>query len=234
MKTLLRGQNIEQHAVNAKPHDQVALEHFDMNIAGAVLYRLRQESVDEADDRCGVVGLEQIARLGSQFARNKIEAVFLEVDHQVVRGSRGRLIVRAVDRFVDNLDGRNHRLNRLAEEHVQIIERLVIGRIGDRDRYRRFIGQDRQQTIALGVIDRNFGDEVVFERGGIDMGLKGQAVFLRERARQALRFKRSHVDEDVGDFLSRLFALMRFFQVLRRNPRAIKQDRFEAAACSRH
>jgi hypothetical protein len=27
---------------------------------------------------------------------------------------------------------------------------------------------------------------------------------------------------------------MRFFEVLRRNPRAIEQDRFEAAACSRH
>src|SRR5712671_5066201 len=66
------------------------------------------------------------------------------------------------------------------------------------------------------------------------MRLKGEAIFLSEGARQALRLERAHIDQDVGDLLPWLLALMRFFKILRRDPRAIEQDRFEAATRRGH
>ena len=41
----------------------------------------------------------------------------------------------------------------------------------------------------------------------VDMRLKGQPVFLGDRARQALRLQRPHVDQHVGEVLARLLAL---------------------------
>ena len=52
----------------------------------------------------------------------------------------------------------------------------------------------------------------------VDMRLEGQPVFLRQRAREALRLERAHVDQHVGQLLAGFFALARLFQVLRRDP----------------
>ena len=50
------------------------------------------------------------------------------------------------------------------------------------------------------------------------MRLERQAIFLRERARQPLRFQRAHLDQHVGQFLARLFALPRLVEILLRDP----------------
>jgi hypothetical protein len=72
--------------------------------------------------------------------------------------------------------------------------------------------------IPLGVVDRHLGDEIVLERVIIDMGLKRQPVFLGERPGEALGFERTHIDQDVGESLAGLFALVRLLEVLGRNP----------------
>jgi hypothetical protein len=56
-----------------------------MDIAGAVLDRLRQQAVYELDYRGGIIRFEQIARFGGQFTGNQIEPLFLQVDHDVMR-----------------------------------------------------------------------------------------------------------------------------------------------------
>ncbi len=86
------------------------LERLDMDIAGAVFHRLRQQAVDQLDNRRGVVGLEQVGRFLRQLARDLIEPLFFEIDHQIVRRGGRRLIVSAVDRLGDNLGRRHHRL----------------------------------------------------------------------------------------------------------------------------
>ena len=66
------------------------------------------------------------------------------------------------------------------------------------------------------------------------MRLEGQPVFLRECARQALRLQRAHLDQHVGQLLPGLFALARLVEILRRDPRAVEQNRLETLARSRH
>lgn len=55
-----RLQHRAQHAVNAKAYAQGALEGFDMNIRRAVLHRLAENGVDQADHRRVFVVIEQI------------------------------------------------------------------------------------------------------------------------------------------------------------------------------
>src|SRR5208282_5888346 len=80
----------------------------------------------------------------------------------------------------------------------------------------------------------NLRDKNRVERMLVDMGLERQPVFLRERARQALRLQRAHLDQHLGQFLAGLLALARLVEVLRRNPRAVQQDCLEAFSCGGH
>src|SRR5690606_19075180 len=47
----LRLQYLAKHAVNAKPDDETVFERLDMDIGRIVLYGLRQDGVDQLDDR---------------------------------------------------------------------------------------------------------------------------------------------------------------------------------------
>ncbi len=49
----------------------------------------------------------------------------------------------------------------------------------------------------------------------VDMGLKGQAILLRQGARQTLGLQRPHLDQRRGQFLTRLLALPGSLQILR-------------------
>jgi hypothetical protein len=55
----------------------------------------------------------------------------------------------------------------------------------------------------------------VIERVLIDVRLEGHAVFLRQRPSQALGFKRTHFDQNFGQFLARLAPLPCLIEVLR-------------------
>ena len=60
----LRLQHLAQHAVDAKPHRHAVLVRLDVNVGRVVLDGLRQERVDEANDRRLVVAVDQVRRLG--------------------------------------------------------------------------------------------------------------------------------------------------------------------------
>ena len=63
MQRTRRLQHIAQRAVDAKAHDGTILERLDVNVRGILAQRLRQQSVDQADDRRIVFGFEQIGNL---------------------------------------------------------------------------------------------------------------------------------------------------------------------------
>ena len=58
-----RLQHFAQHAVDAEAHDQAVLERLDVNVGGVVLDRLRQDRVDQLDDRRLVVAFQQVGGL---------------------------------------------------------------------------------------------------------------------------------------------------------------------------
>ncbi len=136
LKALGRRQYVVHHAVHAEAHHHFFFENLDVDIGRAVLDRLRQHAVDELDNWRRIVGLEQVQRLRREFAGDYIEPLFLEIDHQVLGRSGRRLIVCAVDRFGDHFGRRDQRVDMRTEQDSQIVERLEVGRVGDRDGHR--------------------------------------------------------------------------------------------------
>ena len=224
LKTLGRRDHVVQHAVDAEAHQQFALERLDVDVACAVLDRLREQPIDQLDDRRGVVGIEQIERFLGQLVGDHVEPILFEIDHQVLRGRGGGLIVRAVDRLIENFERHDHRMYRHPEQHAQVVERLVVGRVGDRDGHAKAVAAERQDAIFLGVIDRNLAEQSRVDRMLVDVRLEGQPVFLGDRARQTLRLQRTHVDQHVGQVLPGLFALAGALEILLGYPRAIQKN----------
>ena len=58
-----------QHAVDAEADREPALVRLDVDVAGALLYRLEEERVHEPDDRRPVARLEQVGRLLAEVLR---------------------------------------------------------------------------------------------------------------------------------------------------------------------
>jgi len=218
LKALGRRQHVVKHPIDAEAHHQFFFENFDVDITRAILDRLRQDTVDEFDYRRRVVRLEQVQRLRRELTRDHVETLFLEIDHQIFSRRRRGLVVCAIDRFRDYFGGRDQRVDLRAVEDSQIVERFVIGRIGNRNRHDAVDARERQQPILLRVVDWNLGNEDRVERVLVDMRLKRHPIFLRERTRKALRLERAHLDQHVGQFLAGLLALARFVEVLRRDP----------------
>ena len=57
-------QHLAQHAVDAEAHDQAVLERLDVDVRSVLADRLRQQRVDQPDDRRIIVALEQVRLLG--------------------------------------------------------------------------------------------------------------------------------------------------------------------------
>ena len=214
LNVLGRVDDVVHHAVNPETDHQVGLERLDVNIAGAVLDRLRQESIDQLDNGRSVIGFQQVLGFLRQFAGHQVQTLLAQVDHQIVR-SAGRLVVSAIDRLGDYFERRNHRLDRFAEKQAQVVQRFEIGRIGDCHGDRVTIAAQWQQGILLGVIDRDFEHQVVVDRVLVDMGLKGQAILLRQGPRQTLGLQGPHLDQRCSQFLTGLLALPGSLQILR-------------------
>ncbi|KAG0921546.1 hypothetical protein G6F32_015053 [Rhizopus arrhizus] len=64
MQGLARRHHIAQGAVHAVAHHGMRLEGLDVDIAGAVARRLREECIDHADHRRVVLRLQQVRHLG--------------------------------------------------------------------------------------------------------------------------------------------------------------------------
>ena len=57
-------QHLAQHAVDPKPDRKPVLVRLDVNVRGIVLDRLRQQRIDEADDRRLIVTIDEVGGLG--------------------------------------------------------------------------------------------------------------------------------------------------------------------------
>ncbi len=226
--------HVVEHPVHAEADDQLALEDLDVNVAGAVLDRLREHPIDELDDRRGVVGLEQVLGLGGQLACHHVEAILVEIDHQLFGGGIAGLIVGAVDGLVDYFRRRDDRKNVRLEQDVQIVQRLVVGRVGDRDRNGAVGAGERQQPVLLGVVDRDLGDQRYVEAVLVDVRLEGEAILLRQGARQPLGLECTHLDQHVSEFLAGLLALAGLVDILRRDPGTVQQDSLDTLAGGGH
>jgi hypothetical protein len=96
--------------------------------------------------------------------------------------------------------------------------------VGDGDGHTMAVTVERQEAVFLGVIDRHLAEQLRVDRMLVNMGLKGEPVFLGDRTRQALRLQRAHIDEHIGQVLAGLFALAGALEILLRHPRAVEQN----------
>ncbi len=95
-----RLQHLAQHAVDAEPHRHAVLERLDVNVRGVVLDRLRQQRVDEPDDRRFVVAVDEVRRLGKLLRDGEEVRVVVEpLDHR----HRGAAFVGRLQRRVERL-----------------------------------------------------------------------------------------------------------------------------------
>ncbi len=78
-------QDLAQDAVDAETDHQAALEGLDVDVRGLLLDRLRQQGVDQADDRGVVLGLHQVLRLRKLVGH----AVQVHVVADALHGLRG-------------------------------------------------------------------------------------------------------------------------------------------------
>ena len=60
MQRARRLEHVAQRAVDAQAHERAAFEHLDVHVGRALAQRLREERVDEADDRRVVLGVEEV------------------------------------------------------------------------------------------------------------------------------------------------------------------------------
>ena len=81
-------QHFAQHAVDAEAHHQPVLERLDVDVGGVLAHRLRQQRIDQADDRRVVVALEQVGLLG-QFLRQvrEVGVAFEALDQRCIDSS---------------------------------------------------------------------------------------------------------------------------------------------------
>ena len=85
-------QHFAQHAVDAEAHHQAVLERLDVDVGGVLLDRLRQQRIDQADDRRVVVALEQVGRLGQLLGECGEVGVVLEPAHRLHRRAGAALV----------------------------------------------------------------------------------------------------------------------------------------------
>ena len=85
-------QHLAQHAVDAEADHESVLERLDVDVGGVLLDRLRQQRVDQADDRRLVLALEQVGRLGHVLREVGEVGLLLEPAHRVHRRAGAGLV----------------------------------------------------------------------------------------------------------------------------------------------
>jgi hypothetical protein len=107
-------QHFTQHAVDAEAHDQAILERFDVNVGRVVLDRLREDGIDQLDDRRLVIALQQVGRFG-QILREmrEVGVVFHAADH--LHGRVGAAFVLQTQQLIERVGIDTPQLQRHAQ-----------------------------------------------------------------------------------------------------------------------
>ena len=93
-------QHFAQHAVDAEAHHQAILERLDVDVGGVLAHRLREQRVDQADDRRIVLALEQVGLLGQVLRQVRQIGGVLEAElHRIVAAALVGLAQQLIERL---------------------------------------------------------------------------------------------------------------------------------------
>ena len=136
-------------AVDAVADDDLLLLRLDVDVARALLHRLQEERVDPADDGRLVVGVEDVAR--RLLVGVRVVALELLL--------AGLLLVDAVDCVLDAVAPADDRLDRLAEDDAQVVERLRVERVAADHVHRVLVLAHHEDPVRLRERDGHAGRE---------------------------------------------------------------------------
>ncbi len=124
--------DVAQRAVDAEADQRIGLERFDVDVARAVARRLGQQRVDHADDRCVVLGLEQVLDIRDFLHHARDVELALDVANDLLR--RAALVAVGLRNRLGELGRLDDDRPHLAREHAHhFIERSERRRIRDPD-----------------------------------------------------------------------------------------------------
>ena len=207
-----------EHAVDPVAHAEGLLVGLDVDVRCALLDRLRQHQVHELDDGSVLGFLGERVDVDVVRVVDEVDVRVVEVPHHLFE--RGGLVVVLLDRAPDRLLGRDHRLDVVSGEELDVVEREDVGGIGGRQDQRRARPVDGDH----GVLDRDLlGDQL--DHGGLDLELveidRGHAVLLGDEIGELVLVQ----EAELGDLraeptalraglLARLAQLLRAEEVL--------------------
>ena len=94
-------QHFGKHAVNAVAHGEPVFEGFDVNIGRLLFHGLRQNSVNQSNDRRIVLGIHKVAQI-----RNLIDELGeVDVRRQILRHLRRLILVALIGATEARLEG---------------------------------------------------------------------------------------------------------------------------------
>jgi len=93
-------EQVAQRAIDAQAHERARLEGLDVDVRGAVAQRLREQRIDEADDRRVVLAFQKVLDLGNFLQQPRQIDVLREVVGER-RGTRSGAVVQGRDEYVE-------------------------------------------------------------------------------------------------------------------------------------
>ena len=133
--------DLAQHAVDAVADAQALLERLDVDVRGAGVDGARDHAADDPDDR-------RLARQIAQPPDVVLGAETAGVDGLDQLAGRGAAAVQALERGLDVARRRDPGPDRLAGEQLHRADRVVVERIGHRDR-EAVLGLGERQDVRL-------------------------------------------------------------------------------------
>ena len=125
MQRARRLDQVAQRAVDAQPHHRARFEGLDVDVRGAVAQRLREQRIDQADDRRIVLAFEQILDPGDFLQQPREIQVLREIAGQRGRAGIGA-VVRGGDQLVELVRADAPGAQRHAERAAQFGERARV------------------------------------------------------------------------------------------------------------
>ena len=139
---LRRRLDLVQHAVDAVADDQPVLERLDVDVGRAHLERVGDDEAHHPDDRRLGREVLQLLDVGVE---GDLVAALLDVAHDLAeRGLAGA--VQALERRLELGRDRDHRPDLAAGDHAERADRVLVGRVGHRQRELVLVLAHRQRA----------------------------------------------------------------------------------------
>ena len=149
-----------EHAVDAEADDERVLLRLEVDVGGPVLGRLEDHGVDEPDER----------RIGDPVVDLEVVALFLLLDLEVLldrraRTERLRRANESADLGLDVLAPADADLDRIPRREPELVDRVHVRRIGNRDPERPVLERVRNRGDPLEHVERHLPGGVVVDAG---------------------------------------------------------------------